>query len=383
MREKILVVGMADSIHLARWLEQFETQNYEFTIVSSSPHRRVHPKINRLISKEFEPGASTYKMPFISRHLSLPMWLLDRALDDFLRGGLIFFFAQRTNPSFIHVNELQNAGYATLKALKLARGIEFPKIFSTNYGSELVWFQKFPKHKQRLIDLLAASTAFSAECSRDYRLAKELGFSGLEMPIMPVAGGGRFNASKTFARKTIAIKGYQNSWGRALTVLEVVESEQELLKDYRIEIFSCNRSVMRRARKLRRDTRLDIVSHPKGSLSHEHMMTLFARSIMYIGFSMSDGISTSMIEAMANGAIPIQTCTSCAEEWVSHEESGFILSPDDKDGLRAAIRSIVSGEFDLDSAREMNRRVIAEKFDPDKLKKVALGQYKTMLALKQ
>jgi hypothetical protein len=378
---RVLIVGMADSIHLARWLEQFESEGYEFTIISSSPHRKVHPKIEHLISRKVSPGQSTYFLPWVSRYLSLPMWLLDRVLDDFLRGMLILTYVKMLNPSFIHANELQNAGYASLKALNLAKGKDLPKLFSTNYGSEIVWFQKFPKHKKRLVGLMEASSAFSAECQRDYRLARSLGFAGLEMPLMPVAGGSRFSISEVIDRKTLAIKGYQNHWGRALTVLEVIESDWENLKDFRIELFSCNRSVIKRAKELQRTTGLDIVYHPKGSLSHDDMMALFSRSIAYIGFSMSDGISTSMIEAMANGAIPIQTCTSCADEWVSHNKSGFILEPDDRDGLQAAIRSVLSGEFDSVSAREINRKVIAEKYDPDKLREIALGQYAKMLAL--
>jgi hypothetical protein len=380
---RVLVVGMADSIHLARWLEQFEDEGYEFTIISSSPHRKVHPKINRLIDLSGQVGKSSYRLPWVSRYLSLPMWILDRAIDDFFRGALVLAFARLLRPSFIHVNELQNAGYATLKAYKLARGGYFPKIFSTNYGSDLVWFRSFPGHLTRLKALLGISKAFSAECARDYKLARELGFTGLEMPLMPVAGGGRFAVLDFPSRKTIAIKGYQNRWGRALTVLDVVEAQAEMLGDFKIELFSCNRSVIRRAKELRLKTNLDIVYHPKGSLSHDDMMKLFSRSIAYIGFSMSDGISTSMLEAMANGAIPIQTCTSCADEWITNKQSGFILAPDDAQGLAQALKDLIQNNFDQEQARGINQRVITEKYDPDKLKKIALGQYSKMLAFRE
>ena len=42
-RSKILIIGMADSVHLARWLSQFIDQPIDFTIFPSSPHRRIHP----------------------------------------------------------------------------------------------------------------------------------------------------------------------------------------------------------------------------------------------------------------------------------------------------------------------------------------------------
>ena len=48
--KKILIVAMADSIHTARWLEQFELSKDEFILFPSSPHRCIHPKIVRLLS---------------------------------------------------------------------------------------------------------------------------------------------------------------------------------------------------------------------------------------------------------------------------------------------------------------------------------------------
>jgi hypothetical protein len=381
MNRKILIVGMADSIHLARWLEQFRDSGLEFKIISSSPHRKVHEKIRQLISESGGPHQSHYSMPWISRHLSLPMWILDRFLDDLLRGLLILVVARHFLPNFIHVNELQNAGYATLKAFKLSKGDRFPKVFSTNYGSELVWFRKYPSHAKRLRQLLEISDSFSAECQRDYGLARELGFGGLNMPLMPVAGGGRFNVPGDVARKTIAIKGYQNHWGRALTVLDVIEAQAEQLHGYKIEVFSCNTSVVRRVKAIRNRSTLDIEYHRKGSLTHQQMMELFSRSVAYVGFSMSDGISTSMIEAMANGAIPIQTCTSCADEWVESGKSGFILAPEDRPGLSNALGAIVNGSFNVDHARSLNYKVVSRQYDPDNLKATAKAQYAKMLAL--
>jgi glycosyltransferase involved in cell wall biosynthesis len=139
--------------------------------------------------------------------------------------------------------------------------------------------------------------------------------------------------------------------------------------------------VERRVKYLRRTSRLQIVSYSKGSLSHEAMMQLFSRSICYIGFSLSDGISTSMIESMANGAVPIQTSTSCAEEWIQHGKTGFILDPTDLEGLKKALLSITQGDFDANQARLENSKVIDEKYDPDNLSNIAKEQYRIMLSL--
>ena len=45
-------------------------------------------------------------------------------------------------------------------------------------------------------------------------------------------------------------------------------------------------------------------------------MELFAKARIYLGCSISDGISTSFLEALSNGVYPIQSNTSCANEWI-------------------------------------------------------------------
>jgi len=40
--KKILIVAMADSVHTARWLRQFDSDEIEFVLFPSTPHRRIH-----------------------------------------------------------------------------------------------------------------------------------------------------------------------------------------------------------------------------------------------------------------------------------------------------------------------------------------------------
>lgn len=102
MAKRILVIGMADSVHLARWLAQFSTSEYTFRIVSSSPHRRLHPGIKRLLLE-----GSKFHIGTISRFLSLPLWMADRLFSDFFRGILIAFEANRFRPDLVHILRLK------------------------------------------------------------------------------------------------------------------------------------------------------------------------------------------------------------------------------------------------------------------------------------
>ena len=46
----VLVIGMLDSVHLSRWLSQFEDQPITFTIFPSKKFRSVHPDLIRLVN---------------------------------------------------------------------------------------------------------------------------------------------------------------------------------------------------------------------------------------------------------------------------------------------------------------------------------------------
>jgi glycosyltransferase involved in cell wall biosynthesis len=370
---RILLVGMANSIHLARWVDQFNSEDHVFEIVSSSPHTRVHPKLQARIVSSNKTSIS-----WISRHFSLPMWLADRYLSDWVRGILIFWRIKSFKPDIVHVHELQNAGYATRRAFQLL-GTNRPNLIVTNYGSDIFWFSKLEKHRKKIKSLLEMADGYSAECSRDYFLAAGLTSGYKPLPIMPTAGGLVRRLGPEKVRNKIAIKGYENHWGKALSALNSIAELSELLKDIEIVLYSCDRGVARAAEKLSKEKNISITTHGPAKLSHDQILSIFETSIMYVGHSLSDGISTSMLEAMAMGAIPIQTNTSCAEEWITNGETGFLITPEDSTALKAAVKSILSGEFDVEAARRKNYEVIDDRYDPVKLQAVARTYYENIL----
>jgi glycosyltransferase involved in cell wall biosynthesis len=245
----------------------------------------------------------------------------------------------------------------------------------TNYGSEIVWFSRHPNHKKKLIALLQIADGFSAECARDYELAANLATGFRNLPLMPVAGGLERNLMPEQARNKITIKGYENHWGKAIVVLEAMAEISTQLAGVELVFYSCNKPVLAAARKVERETGLKITTYKKGALSHAQVLALFRTSLIYVGHSLSDGISTSMLEAMAMGAIPIQTCTSCADEWVLEGETGFLVEPNDTEAIKAAIISVLKSNFDSHHARGENYKVIESRYDPIQLGAIAANYY--------
>ena len=376
MRGRVVVVGMLDSVHVARWLSQFEREEIDFFLFPSSPHRRVHKSIQALLAGRSVASFRTMKPLWL---FGAPAWMADRLLDNRFRAMVLKFVIKAFRPQVLHALELQNAGYLVERCIGSAEN-DFPgmRLILTNYGSDIFWFSRFPKHREKLSRLLALADAYSCECERDVRLAKELGFSGQVMPVFPNAGG--FSSQDLGVtpidldtRKTIAIKGYEGWVGRAITALEGVESIAASLHGYKIELYSCNYVTIRKARNLRKRTGLDIHFWAKGKLSHPEMLELFRRSIVYVGISESDGISTSLLEAMAFGAIPVQTSSSCCNEWFS--SSGVSVSEISPQVIGGAILQAIDLAQDPNNALT-NRQTILEKASEDKVKAAALQYYR-------
>ncbi|MGA0107486.1 MAG: glycosyltransferase, partial [Ilumatobacteraceae bacterium] len=139
--KKILIVAMADSVHTARWLEQFENSKDKFVLFPSSPHRRIHPKIVRLL------GASSPMQILIPKGLSktgLILAVLDKFFSNRLRGNLLRRVINKFDPDILHAVETQGAGYISLEALGKVE--KKPFFILTLWGSDLLWFSKFDRH---------------------------------------------------------------------------------------------------------------------------------------------------------------------------------------------------------------------------------------------
>jgi hypothetical protein len=364
---------MFDSIHSARWLEQFSHQKIDFVLFPSSPNRRVHPQLKALLERN---TTANYKIVPLGKWFGLPLWILDKFTNNFFRGSLLRWTIRKHKPDILHALELQNAGYVSLRALSKHKpeGLRF---IATNWGSDIFWFQRFPKHRAKLEALLKLADAYSAECHRDVKLARELGFTGEALPVIPNAGGfSKADLSLPLLppnkRKTIALKGYNGWVGRAKVSLEAVREMAAELKYYQIVVYSANRSVVKLAKQVASQTGLDIAAHAKGSLSHQQVLKLFGGSKIYVGLSESDGISTSMLEAMAMGAIPVQTSTACCDEWF--KDSGVAVKEISVQAVKTAIRQGLALAEDPANAKE-NRKTIELRANAEDVKKIALTFY--------
>jgi hypothetical protein len=383
---RILFVAMPHSIHAARWISQIADQHHEVHLFPSM-ETEPHPLLKNV---KLHCAGLGFRCMFrlvtiIQKKIGLRYASLQKLLTTlFDRSFWLTKMIQKVKPDIVHSLEIQYAGYLTLTARERL-GSKFPTWIVTNWGSDIFLYGRLSAHVDKIKAVLAVCDYYSCECLRDVKLAEDMGLEGEVLPVLPNTGGfdlnHSFNLRKkglTSSRRLILLKGYQHWSGRALVGLRAIELCSQELQDYRIAIYSANNDVKIAAELVSQSARIpiDIIS----PCSHDEMLSFFGRARIYIGLSISDAISTSLLEAMIMGAFPIQSCTSCADEWIENGKTGLIVPPEDPEIVAIAIRRAVSDDALVDYAAEKNARLATERLDHSVIQPQVIAMYEKVVA---
>ena len=381
-RKRILVIGMLDSVHFARWLKQFEDQELDFYILASKKYRRIDPLLvslsrNSISARYVHFGFQTFSK--ISGYLDFAIFETLKKISRIdIRQIVLSRILKKWNFDFVHALELQGAGYLLSSVDRQL--FSKSKVIVTNWGSDIYFFRQEFRHKELIERTLSYANYYSAECIRDYKLARELGFDGIELPCIPNAGGFDINAissqfSKPSSRNQILVKGYGNDFGRASMIIELIPILVQKYPQYNFHIYSVTDDIAKLIESLPVDVTCKIrVTTVKNKISHSEMMLEFKKSRIYVGCSVSDGISTSFLESLIYGCYPIQTDTSCANEWVQRGAMASII-PLDREVLLREIEICLDSEELIDSAALVNQNIALKYLSYNVVKEQALKFY--------
>jgi glycosyltransferase involved in cell wall biosynthesis len=371
---KVLLVGMLNSIHVARWLEQFKGNDVEFLLFPSTPIRALHPRIRALVVND----SGQFKLPKMMNLWCYPLGLFDYLLTSHrLTAPILRRQLEMYKPDIVHLLELQHAGYLYDRAI--GSGIASRKVIATNWGSDVYWYRRFPRHLKRIESLLTKINSYSAECARDLDLVKQLGYTGPVLPVIPNTGGiepNKLVAAENRERKIILIKGYTKFVGRAEVALEALSLVSDSsLEGFEICIYSASRKIRKMAKRTSQEKDIVITCVKPHALSHNEMLELFSKAYLYVGISESDGISTSLLEAMASGTFPIQSSTSCGDEWIKDSITGFLVQWDSPQDVAKKIEFAISNRDFVSKAVAKNLMTIKERVNPIVVSEIARSFY--------
>jgi len=385
---KILFIALPGSIHTARWISQLVESEHEIFLFPSVQGVSIHSSLLTKKVKSFIPwwtirtqqkGFFSYSTKILKKVTAIFLRIIGNASEQKRLANVI----NKINPDIIHTLETQHAGYLVIIVKKIYfENKKFPLWLHTNWGSDIYLFGRLSEHKNRVECVIKQCDYYSCESERDIILAKKFGLKGYSFAPFPNTGGfnlediSKLSSIITSERKVILIKGYQGWAGRALFALRALEIAKESLTGFNIEIFSNpDGNDIRIASELfTQNTGIVIKILPYIS-DHFEMLTHYARSRIYVGLSISDAISTSLLEAMATGVFPIQSDTSTANEWIEDGITGFIVPAEDPSFLAKKIQIALNDDILVNQAAILNFITIKNRVELKLLKEKTLAIY--------
>lgn len=389
---RILIVAFSDSIHTARWINQLVDQDWDIHLFSSIDGSPVRPEmagvvVHRSVYARQKGLGKTVRLKGLPVGSELVaravVKLLEKCCPDY-RARQLARLIDRLKPDVIHSLEIQHAGYLTLDALRLVRHTS-PRWIVTNWGNDIYLFGRLAAHKERIREVLKKCEYYSCECRRDVDLARDFGFQGTVLPVSPNTGGFDLVELQSLRmpgpssqRKLIMVKGYSGWAGRAFVALRALERCAELLSGYEICVYSASEDVAIAAELLAESTGAKVTMVPPGT-PHQEMLRLHGKARVSIGLSISDGVSTAFLEALAMGSFPVQSWTASADEWIEDGITGLLVPPEDPDVVERALRRALTDDGLVDAAASANWRTTCERLDNRELGPKAVALYETVV----
>lgn len=369
------------SVHAIRWIENLKDTSFElywYDIMNRG-------KLNTIESVTQFYEIKKRKLPHIKGEHTLskkfPVFYEKvRPILETTENELLESIIEKIQPDVIHSFEMFSSTCPILKTMNKYKNIKW--IYSC-WGSDLFYYQNIKSFKNKIEKSFKRIDYIHTDCQRDYDIALKLGFQGKHLGIIPGGTGFRINELHTSIlpvqdRKIILVKGYQHKFGKALEVIKALETITSEILNYQIVVFGAHKPVIDHILK----KNLPYKIYSRNELSHNELMCLMGKSLIYIGNSISDGMPNTMLEAITMGAFPIQSNPGgVSEEIINHNKNGFLIkNPEDSVEIGQLIINIISNRELLEKAHKINTEIAKNKLDYDLNKQKIINLYQNMIS---
>lgn len=131
-----------------------------------------------------------------------------------------------------------------------------------------------------------------------------------------------------------------------------------------------------------RDLHMEDQVNFTGLIPNEKLPELLGRSALYVAFPTTEGVSSSLFEAMAAGCFPIVSDLPANQAFLSQRNNGILVPVEDVTQLAAAIRFAVENPELVKTATLINREYIEKHVDFKRNMNVIYGKYLSLLSQK-
>ena len=376
---KILFISMP-SVHVIRWIENLKGSDHElywFDVLNrgrletlDSVHQYTDWKKRKITTIKGEYFLRK-KAPLIYKKI-VPF--LEVTSNEALEEIIL-----EIQFDVIHSFEMQSCSYPILKTMQKYPNIKW--LYSC-WGSDLYYYQQFPNHLKRIKKVLKRINYLHTDCTRDLVLARKLGFSGTHVGVIPGGAGYNLNLLDEFKqpiyqRKIILVKGYEHQFGRGLNIVKALHLLQYEIQDFDVVVFGAHTKVIDYIE----FNHLNFKFFDRQVLSHQELMALMGKSLLYIGNSISDGMPNTLLEAIVMGVFPIQSNPGGASaEVIKNGINGYLIN--DSEDIQAIKNTIAETIFNvklIENAAEINQKITVERLDYDNNRTKVIDLYKYVL----
>ena len=355
-QSRILFVGMADSPHMRGWINATKSEIPDFDLYLFPSDR---PRFNPDIGNSFSELKNWSKVFTISKNTKLNFaiyFILDLIFGLRWRAYFLAKYIRKIKPGTIHFHETQHGAYIYNLIASNSRIPGNTRNLLSTWGSDLVLYSKNTSEAARIKSCFEWLDLITAERNLDGIIAQDLGYTGeFRSPVYITIGRKStevFSKAVTSQRKIILVKGAQDNTGRSLNILAAIEHLAVDLENFEILVYSASEPTKVAVDLLRYEKGLQIRCLSR--ISKEEMKDLFGRARVSIGVGISDGLPGALVEAMGNGAFPIQSSNSCADMFIENGKNGFIVDAWDLDGIKFALKRSLSDDKLVDQATSLN-----------------------------
>jgi glycosyltransferase involved in cell wall biosynthesis len=268
-------------------------------------------------------------------------------------------FIQRVKPDLVHAMRIP---YEGMLAADAYRGV--PLIVST-------WGNDFTLHaaSTRLMShytrwTLQVADGLHADCHRDIRLARELGFGeGKPDLVAPGNGGIRtdiFYPPPTAVEEPVIInprgfRPYVCNEAFFKSIPLVLETHPNAR--FVFALMAAESQAMQWVRELEIDQAVELLP----ALSHVSMAEVFRRAQIVASPSLHDGTPNSLLEGIACGCFPVAGDLESIREWITPGQNGLLFDPTHPQSIAGAIRHAIEHKSLRQTASGLNEKIIAAR----------------------
>lgn len=290
-------------------------------------------------------------------------------------------------PDIVHGMRIPMEG-ETIRRLK-----GYPVILSI-WGNDLtLWAEKYDGHRRLTVEALQRADALHADCRRDIALARKFGYSETKPTLVSPSGAG-IHLGDSLDQSLVMQWRQQLGLSQDVEVVvnprgvrDYIRTEEYLRAIPKIlqlrpnTVFvsigvAGNPHVMRLVNELGIGHAIRLLP----TITQTDLAAIFHLSSLTVSPSIHDGTPNTLLEGMAYGAFPLAGNIESVREWITHGENGLLFDATDPDSVAAAVVMALNSADLRESARTINRALIAERADHDVCMQRAREFYRQIIA---